>query len=161
MRNRSFCKFMMCVVAVGSLAGCTTTANRSGSGRPEFLNSKQALERGFPFSEAVRAGDFLFLAGQIGDDETKGVIVPGGIVPEARQALSHIKSVLERNGSSLADVVKCTVFLADVAEWGAFNNVYKEFFTRPYPARSALGANGLAMGARVEVECIAYVPVAK
>ena len=143
------------------LAGCTATAHRAVAAKPEFLNSKQSLESGFPFSEAVRAGDLLFLAGQIGDDAVKGGVVPGGIVAEARQALTHIKSVLERNGSSLADVVKCTVFLADVAEWGAFNNVYKEFFAQPYPARSALGANGLAMGARVEVECIAYAPLAK
>lgn len=155
MRNPSLRKSMMCV-AVILLAGCTATSHRSDAGKPEFLNSKQALERGLPFSEAVRAGDLLFLAGQIGDD--KGAPVPGGMAPEARQALTHIKSVLERNGSSLADVIKCTVFLTDMSEWGAFNNVYKEFFTQPYPARSALGANGLALGARVEIECIAYVP---
>lgn len=160
MRNRSICKSIG-AVAVILLAGCTATSQRSGAAKPEFLNSKQALERGFPFSEAVRAGDLLFLAGQIGNDEAKGAVVPGGVVPESRQALTHIKSVLERNGSSLADVVKCTVFLADMSEWGAFNNVYKEFFTQPYPARSALGTNGLAMGARVEVECIAYAPVVK
>lgn len=157
MHHRSICQ-SICVAAVILLAGCTATSHRSGAGKPEFLNSKQALERGYPFSEAVRAGDFLFLAGQLGDDKAKGAVVPGGIVPEARQTLAHIKNVLERNGSSLADVVKCTVFLADVSEWGAFNNVYKEFFSQPYPARSALGANGLALGARVEVECIAYVP---
>jgi reactive intermediate/imine deaminase len=127
---------------------------------PEFLNTPQALERGLPFSEAVRVGDLLFLAGQIGDDRASGRPVPGGIQPEARQALEHIKAVLERNGSSLEDVVKCTVFLADIAEWGAFNDVYKQFFHQPYPARSALGANGLALGARVEVECIAYAPLA-
>ena len=155
MCNPSLRKSMLCV-AVILLAGCTATSHRSDASKPEFLNSKQALERGLPFSEAVRAGDLLFLAGQIG--ETQGAVVPGGIVPEARQALTHIKSVLERNGSSLADVVKCTVFLTDMSEWGAFNNVYKEFFTQPYPARSALGANGLALGARLEIECIAYVP---
>ena len=66
--------------------------------------------------------------------------------------------MLERNGSSLADVVKCTVFLADIAEWGAFNDIYKQYFRQPYPARSALGASGLALGGRAEVECIAYAP---
>jgi reactive intermediate/imine deaminase len=161
MRNRLICKSMV-AVAVILLAGCTATSQRSAAGKPEFLNSKQALERGFPFSEAVRAGDLLFLAGQIGNDAAKGTgVVPGGIVPESRQTLTHIKNVLERNGASLADVVKCTVFLADMSEWGAFNNVYKEFFTQPYPARSALGTNGLAMGARVEVECIAYAPAVR
>ena len=76
------------------------------------------------------------------------------------QALTHIKRVLVDNGASLADVVKCTVFLADIGEWATFNEVYQEFFKQPYPARSALGTNGLALGARVEVECIAYRPPA-
>jgi len=124
--------------------------------RAEFLNSPEALERNMPFSEAVRAGDVLFLAGQIGDSD--GKLLSGGIVPEARQALTNIRSVLERNHASLADVVKCTVFLADIAEWPTFNTVYREFFHQPFPARSALAASGLAMNARVEVECIAYVP---
>ena len=69
--------------------------------------------------------------------------------------------MLERNGASFKDVVKCTVFLADIKEWAAFNTVYREFFKKPYPARSAFGANGLAQNARVELECIAYVPRAK
>lgn len=126
--------------------------------RPQFLNSPAAQQRGLPFSEAVRAGDFLFLSGNIGDDPKTGRVVPGGIVPEARQTLQHVKNALERNGASLADVVKCTVFLLDIAEWPKFNEVYREFFQPPFPARSALAASGLALGARVEVECIAYVP---
>ncbi|HSC07406.1 MAG TPA: Rid family detoxifying hydrolase, partial [Steroidobacteraceae bacterium] len=125
--------------------------------RPEFLNSPESLKRGPPFSDAVRIGGFIFLAGQIGDDPATGKPVSGGIKPEARQALKHIQRVLEDNGASLSDVVKCTVFLADIGEWATFNEVYREFFKPPYPARSALGASGLAIGARVEVECIAYV----
>ena len=141
------------IVAAALAAGSVQAAD---SAKPEFLNTKESLARGLPFSEAVRAGDLLFLSGQIGDKD--GKVVPGGIVPEARQALQHIKDVLERNGSSLADVVKCTVFLADIAEWPAFNDVYREFFRQPFPARSALAASGLAIGAKVEVECIAYAP---
>lgn len=125
---------------------------------PEFINSPEAAQRGLPFSEAVRAGDFLFLAGQIGDDRKTGKVVSGGIKPEARQTLQHIRNVLERNGASLKDVVKCTVFLADIKEWPAFNEVYREFFSAPFPARSAFAASGLAMNVRVEVECIAYTP---
>ena len=147
------------VFVLGLFAGCSATTTPRPS-EPEFLNAPQALERGLPFSEAVRAGDLLILAGQIGDDRAAGRPVAGGIQAESRQALEHIKAVLERNGSSLAGVVKCTVFLADIAEWGAFNEVYKQYFSPPYPARSALGASGLALGARVEVECIAYAPVA-
>jgi 2-iminobutanoate/2-iminopropanoate deaminase len=142
---------------VGCLAFTSALAAAAEPGpKAEFLNSKQALERNFPFSEAVRAGDYMFLAGQIGDSE--GKLVAGGIVPEARQALENIKDVLERNGSSLADVVKCTVFLADIAEWPTFNTVYREFFKQPFPARSALATSGLVQGARLEVECIAYAP---
>lgn len=140
------------------VAGGIGTAVLAADDKPEFLNSKALQERGYPFSEAVRAGDFLYLSGRIGDDPATGKIVPGGIGPESRQVLQHIKEALERNRSSLADVVKCTVFLLDIAEWPVFNNVYKEFFKAPYPARSALAASGLALGARVEVECIAYAP---
>lgn len=125
--------------------------------KPQFLNSPRALELDRPFSEAVRAGDFLFLSGAIGED-ANGKLAPGGIQPEARQTLQNIKRVLEDNDASLADVVKCTVFLADIAEWPAFNTVYREFFKKPFPARSAFAASGLAMNARVELECIAYVP---
>jgi 2-iminobutanoate/2-iminopropanoate deaminase len=146
--------WLLTVVLAG--AYLSTAAFAAESSKPEFLNSKEALASGRPFSEAVRAGDFMFLSGQLGTKD--GKLVPGGLVPEARQALQNIKSILERNGASLADVVKCTVFLADIAEWPAFNEIYKEVFKAPYPARSALAANGLALNGRVELECIAYVP---
>jgi len=149
--RRTFARSILMAAAGLAFAGFVLAAETA---KPEFLNTKESLERGLPFSEAVRAGDLIFLAGQIGDKD--GKVVPGGIVPEARQAMQHIKDVLERNGSSLSDVVKCTVFLADIADWPAFNNVYREFFKQPFPARSALAASGLAMNARVEVECIAY-----
>lgn len=109
-----------------------------------------------PFSPAVRVGNLLFLAGQIGTD-TSNRLVSGGLEPEARQTMNNIKDVLEKTGSSLERVVKCTVFLADMKEWPAFNEIYKTYFPKNYPARSALGATGLALGARVEVECIAAV----
>lgn len=143
--------------ALLAFLGLSSSATEMGADEPHFLNSEQALQRNLPFSEAVRVGDLLFLSGQIGTDETLRP-VPGGIAAESRQVLQNVKSILERHGSSLADVVKCTVFLADIAEWGEFNEVYRTFFKQPYPARSALGANGLALGARVELECIAYAP---
>ena len=83
-------------------------------------------------------------------------LVSGGIRGQATQVLENIRAILERNGSSMDRVVKCTVFLADIADWGAMNEVYRTFFKIP-PARSALGASGLALGARVEIECIAVV----
>ena len=113
--------------------------------------------KGSPISESARVGDLLFLAGQIGEDKD-GNLVPGGIKAEAEQMMSNIKAALARRGLAMEHVVKCTVFLADMSEWGAFNEVYKKHFSRPYPARSALGASGLAANARVEMECIAGYP---
>jgi 2-iminobutanoate/2-iminopropanoate deaminase len=124
----------------------------------EFLNSGKITPTTLPFSEAVRVGGTLYLSGQIGIKPGTLELVPGGIEDEARQTLENIRTTLETHGYTLRDVVKCTVMLADIAEWAAFNDVYRTFFSSPYPARSALGANGLALGARVEVECIAVRP---
>jgi reactive intermediate/imine deaminase len=112
-----------------------------------------------PFSPAVKVGNLLFLAGQIGTAaNAQGGVVPGGIKPETRQTMLNIKEVLEKSGSSLDRVVKCTVFMADMREWDQMNEVYATFFPNNKPARSALGANGLALSARVEIECIAAAP---
>jgi reactive intermediate/imine deaminase len=112
-----------------------------------------------PFTPAVRVGNLLFVSGQIGTaPSAQGAVVSGGIQPETRQTMNNIKDVLEKSGSSLDRVVKCTVFMADMREWDAMNEVYVTFFPRNKPARSALGADGLALGARVEIECIAAVP---
>lgn len=112
-----------------------------------------------PFSPAVQVGNILFLAGQIGTSaDAKGGVVAGGIQAETRQTMLNIKDVLEKSGSSLDRVVKCTVFMADMREWDAMNEVYATFFPRNKPARSAFGATGLALGARVEIECMAAVP---
>ena len=111
----------------------------------------------WPFSSAVRVGPMLFLSGQIGTDST-GRLVAGGIEAETRQTLENIRAALARAGSSMDDVVKCTAMLADMSEWDRMNRIYVTYF-RPdrLPARSALGANGLARGARVELECWAAV----
>lgn len=108
-----------------------------------------------PFSEAVRVADTLYVSGQIGNAPGTLTLVPGGIGPEARRTLDNIQSILERHDSSMQQIVKCTVFLADMKDWPAFNEVYREYFKTHFPARSALGVNGLAFNARVEVECIA------
>lgn len=151
-------KLFVLLPAIGILLGCRTSASPHPAAVPEFLVSARAAELSLPFSEAVRAGDFLFLSGQIGIVPGQLELVPGGIGPEAAQTLDNIKAILERHGSSLDEVVKCTVFLADIGEWPAFNTVYRTYFARHFPARSALAASGLALGARVEVECMALVP---
>ena len=109
-----------------------------------------------PFSEAVRVGNMLYLSGQMGIDGT-GKLVAGGIEAETRQILANVKAVLEKHGASMSQVVKCLVMLADMAEWPAMNKVYLEHFAPPLPARSAFGASGLALGGRVEIECVAVL----
>ncbi len=121
----------------------------------EHLNSGRTLPADLPFSEAVRLGDTLYLSGQVGVKPGTLDLVPGGMAAEARQVLENISAALDAHGQSLDDVVKCTVMLADMNDWPAFNEVYQRYFSAPYPARSAFGANGLALGARVELECIA------
>ncbi|MGH0035731.1 MAG: RidA family protein [Myxococcota bacterium] len=140
--------------AVGLALGCAGPATDSARA-PEFLRSEATAALDLPFSDAVRVGSTLYLSGQVGNRPGTPDLVAGGIRAEARQALANVQAILERNGSSLSRVVKCTVFLADIADWPAFNEVYVEFFPVDPPARSALGAAGLALGARVEVECIA------
>lgn len=120
-----------------------------------FLNSGKVVPGGLPFSEAVRVNETLYLSGQIGIEPGSLNLVPGGLKAEARQTMSNIKTTLEAHGYTMRDLVKCTVMLADMSRWAEFNNIYKTFFADRYPARSALGASGLALGAQVEVECIA------
>lgn len=110
-----------------------------------------------PFSEAVRVGHVLYLSGQIGIDPATSKLAEGGITGETRQTLENIKASLEKYGSSMAEVVKCTVYLADINEWSAMNVVYKTYFPTNPPARSALGTSGLALGSRTEIECMATI----
>ena len=108
-------------------------------------------------SDFVRVGNILYLAGKLGTDST-GNLVPGGIGPETKQTLENIKDVLDKNGSSMDHVIKCTVMLADIKEWAAMNTVYTTFFKKErLPARSALGVSGLVRDARVEIECMAVL----
>ncbi len=136
------------VLGVLLLASCR---DRRPTGAQFFPVPGQAA---LPFSEAVRVGNMLYLSGQLGTDST-GRLVPGGIRAETRQALSNIAAALERRGFSLDQVVKCTVMLADIGEWAAMNEVYLTFFRSHRPARSAFGTSGLALGARLELECVA------
>ncbi|HEY5687409.1 MAG TPA: RidA family protein, partial [Yeosuana sp.] len=113
----------------------------------------------YPFSSAVQVGDILFLSGEIGVAGTGMEVVPGGIVPETHRMFERIQATLAHHGLSLDDVFKCTVMLADMSEWQKFNEIYSGYFEDgKYPTRSAMGVNGLAIGARVEMECWAYKP---
>ncbi len=145
---------MRCIVGVGLLL--VGVAAAAAAQAREVLKVPGAVA-GLPFSPAVRVGNMIYLSGQIGNRIGTREVVPGGIGPETRQTLSNIRTVLEAAGSSLDRVVKCTVFLADIAEYGAMNEVYASVFTVDPPARSTVAGSGLALGARVEIECIATV----
>jgi reactive intermediate/imine deaminase len=145
------------VAALGMSVAAFSPAAADDKVPVEFLNSGKILPATLPFSEAVRVGNLLFISGQIGITPGSMKLVPGGIEEQSRQTMQNIKGSLEAHGYSMKQLVKCTVMLADMSEWDAFNDVYKTFFQGKYPARSAMGVNGLALGARVEVECIAAV----
>lgn len=109
----------------------------------------------YPFSSAARAGNLLFLSGQLGIVPGQDDLVPGGIAAETKQVMDNIQNRTESSGFKMNNIIKCTVFLADMSEWAAFNDVYRTYFSKPFPARSAVAVRGLAADARVEVECIA------
>ena len=145
-------------VAVSVAAGVAVNSTSAGSDTGpeiEFLNADP--NSGAPYSDAVRVGDTLYLAGNLGLDAA-GELVAGGITPESAQTMENLKAVLERNGSSLDRVAECEVMLADIKEREAFNEVYAEYFEPGrFPARHAFGVTGLYAGARVEIACVAVV----
>ncbi|QJD81206.1 RidA family protein [Spirosoma rhododendri] len=114
----------------------------------------------YPFSRAMRAGDFVYISGQIG--ATPDGKLAGDFDAQARQTMDNIVAALKEQNLTTADIVKCTVMIDDMAQWPAFNVIYRTYFpTGKFPARSAFGADGLAMGAALEVDCIAYAPLKK
>ena len=146
---------LLLLLAALAALGIVPLSAADGPPKVEFKNSGRVLGADLPFSEAVRLGDTLYLSGQVGIAPGTLKLVPGGMRAEAQQALENIRAVLEAHGRTTGDLRKCTVMLADMGDWPAFNEVYRAFLKKPLPARSAFGTNGLALGARVEVECIA------
>ncbi len=107
-----------------------------------------------PYSQAIEANGFVYASGQLPIDPATGEF-PEGIQAQTRQSLTNAKAILEAAGLSMKNVVKTTVLLADIADFGAMNEVYSEFFSEPYPARSAFAVKSVPKGALVEIECIA------
>ena len=110
-----------------------------------------------PYSQAIKANGFVFVSGQIPTNPQTGEFVAGGIAEQTEQVLKNLKAVLEASGSSLDQVVKTTVFLADMKEFSGMNEVYAKFFSGPPPARATVAAAGLPRDARVEIEAVALV----
>jgi reactive intermediate/imine deaminase len=124
----------------------------------EHIVSHGTKAANLPFSDAVRVGEVLYLSGQLGNIPGTRNIVSGGIEAETRQMMENIARVLNAQGLSFDQLIRCTVMLADMSQWRAFNDIYVTYF-KPgkLPARSAFGTNGLALGAAVEMECTAWV----
>lgn len=150
-------KAIVVLMLVGFLlGGCNSARQENTSATITYHNMPGTEDLGLPFSSAVQVDNTLYLSGNLGNVPGTNGLAPGGITAETRQTLENIKLVAEQFGSSMDRIVKCTVFLADMQEWSEMNDVYRTFFKHP-PARSAFGATGLALGARVEIECIAIV----
>ena len=108
-----------------------------------------------PYSQAIQVGNLIYTSGQIPIDPATGQFVEGGIKEQTRQSLSNIQAILQEAGLTMASVVKTTVFLADMADFADMNSIYAEFFTEPYPARSAVAVKTLPKNALVEIEVVA------
>ena len=125
----------------------------------QYFQTPEMKALGLPFSAAVRVGDMLYLSGALGILPGTLTLAGGGMEGQARQTMENIGAVLRFCGLDFADVVKCTVMLADMSEWAEFNKIYVTYFpANRLPARSAFGCSGLALGGRLEVECIAHYP---
>ncbi len=145
-------RYLIVLGLFAALVGCDSQTSQHAE--VEHLQMPEMADSDLPFSAAVRVGDTLYLSGNIGNLPGTLQLAEGGIEAETRQTMDNIATVLKQFGSSMDDVVKCSVFLADMSEWDAMNEVYRGYF-KEMPARSALGASGLALDARVEIECIA------
>ena len=122
----------------------------------QYYQPPETKALGLPFSAAVRAGDMLYLSGALGNLPGTLSLAEGGMAGQARQTMENIGAVLRYCGLDFDDIVKCTIMLADMSEWSAFNAIYVTYFKpNRLPARSAFGCNGLALGGKLEVECVA------
>ena len=121
----------------------------------KVINTKSAPGAIGPYSQAVQVGKLVYTSGQIPINPSTGTFVEGGIKEQTRQSLNNVQAILKEAGLSMNDVIKTTVFLADMNDFAEMNNVYAEFFSNPYPARSAVAVKTLPKGALVEIEVIA------
>ncbi|MBI5047579.1 MAG: RidA family protein [Deltaproteobacteria bacterium] len=123
--------------------------------KKEVINTNDAPKAIGPYSQAVKANGFIFVSGQIPIDPATSEIVKGDIVEQTRQVLKNINSILEGAGAGLSDVVKTTVYLKDLKDFGDMNRIYGEFFTATFPARATIEASNLPKGVDVEIDAIA------
>jgi len=145
-------KICLLAIVIAFLTSCTSKLDRSPS--VTFHKTHEPKKANAPFSDVVQVGDLFFLSGQVGMDHTTRKLVTGGIKEETKQTLENIKAVLQHHNMEMDNVVKCTVILADINDFAAFNDIYKTYFPQK-PARTTFAARGLAVGAKIEIECMA------
>ncbi|MEL7298588.1 MAG: Rid family detoxifying hydrolase [Pseudomonadota bacterium] len=148
-------RLIVAATAAVALSGCVISVNDTDDDAPRYRNVYSSGSAGKPYSDAVAADDFVFLSGVLGTSPSTGELAAGGIGAETLQAMQNMSRALADFDLTPDDVVKCTVFLADMDDWAAMNDVYTTFFRNP-PARSAVEVSRLGLDARVEIECIAY-----
>ena len=141
-------------ISIMIISVLTTSCREALTDTLVYHESHEPKKINAPFSDAVEANGFLFLAGQVGMDHTTRTLVEGGIKTETKQCIENIKAVLEHHGTSLDRVVKCTVILKDIDDFSAFNEVYTTYFPNK-PARTTFAASGLAVGSQIEIDVIA------
>jgi len=152
-------KMVMLFYAIFLLAASCAIPDRNSkvSSKATYIQTEEFSKLNLPFSQAVRYENLIYVSGQIGDLKETGELIKGGIIPETDQAMKNINKILEQNGSSMDHIIRCTCMLADISEWRQMSLEYVKFFPNHKPARSAFATKGLALGARIEIECIAYV----
>ena len=129
--------------------------SQSSQNEIQYVNSDETKEKGYPFSDATVVNGIIYLSGAIGT-LPDGSVISGGIAAETRQTMMNIKNRLEKMGGSMDDIFKCTCMLADIKDWPLMSQEYKKFFNpNKLPARSAFAGSGLALGAKLEIECMA------
>ncbi len=153
MRKLFFCAF---IGLLAILVFAASAARQEGALKRE-IRTAAARPSKAPLSQAIAAGGFVFCSGQLPVDPQTGKIVEGGIEEQTRQVLKNLSAVLEAAGCSFDHVVKCTVMISDMNDFSGMNKVYAEFFKTPAPARATFAASGLALNAKVEIECIAVL----
>lgn len=148
--------FLLAALVLVAVPGCEATDNEPDA--PVVVAPESTVLGDLPFSPGVRAGDFLFLSGAIGTRPGTTALVSDDVAGQTAQTMANLRTVLHAAGADLADVVKCTVFLVDMADYPAMNEAYAAAWPADPPARSTIAGSGLALGAKVEIDCIAYVP---
>jgi reactive intermediate/imine deaminase len=149
-------KTLIILIIITSSCVSTKTTNTYSKldTKIEYYTSEETKNSDFPFSDATIVNNVIYVAGQVGNIPGENIVVEGGIREETKQSMKNIQTVLEAAGSSMEKIFKCTCMLSDISEWGAMSDEYKKFFNKDKrPSRSAFSGTGLALGARVEIEC--------